>query len=76
MFMMPLSAPLPASWALFERAFDFSSVGMFLGWGLVAAFVATVVGILSQVELPRTVTRDRAVPRPALSLDVEHPRAA
>ena len=76
MFMMPLSAPLPASWALFERAFDFSSVGMLLGWGLVAAFVATVVGILSQVELPHTATRERVVLRAALSLDVEHPKAA
>ena len=76
MFTIAESAMMTFSSAVLDGTLDFSS-GELLGWTLIAVFVVSALGILSQAGAPEThVPEGSTAARPVVGLDVQHPEAA
>ena len=71
-----LLVPVNLSNAMLDGGLDFSS-GVVLGWALIAVFVVSALGILSQAGGRETQAPEgSAAARPVIVLDAQHPEAA
>jgi len=76
MFTIAESAMMTFSSAVLDGTLDFSS-GELLGWTLIAVFVVSALGILSQAGAPQTdVPEGSTAARPVVGFDEQHPEAA